>query len=570
MIYILVSDPIDGIMRRIIPVSRQWIRKQTRADTVRTYYDTNLIENLFVFNHGIRTFDRDLFETSHNMAPIENSKKAIEFLKKKFGRENEEVFPMIPNKVKGSTFLEQIRFLIKSPKAVRPAKILTENEDAVLYLIARCIQGGIPSGVSWIRHAEGLDDLCAAGLYLHQIARFFKAHINWVEVIGHPDHYSKCIVTDLRNARPDAAMSIKWDFILSRARISINHLRDPVMIRFHRLRRNVTRPQQVSHEEIWESWGRTMSKRSTSVYSPIYEAMSTEKFLPAMARIGLRYRYIFTTRATVKNYFKRGLVEQFQLMPTNDNEVRYVFVYLEPITLSQDYSINQDYDRQFIVDSESYSMRLDLFEQRTGEWQISPWDQRFPGNPKDNPDWWYFETRPRGKSMVRLIKRDADIMFSLLGHNGSYKSRTIIMNLLGYSWSTYYRAINNLLDKGVLRLMYHPTTEFSGLTESVLVIIPEATAKMIKKCIRWFRNPNAFCHIRTNAKKTALVAHLRVPNARAWIIAKVIRDQLIEEGLSLENREFVSAIVTGMRYYYLAFPPRMFNDEERSWREDVY
>ncbi len=554
-------------MTRAIPVSIGWLRQQTGYDRIRQTYDSLLIENLFKLHYGNRNFSRDVFERSNNLKPIDPKVRTKRLLERKIGGLDAKNNLTLYEKLKGDSLFEQIQSVLPKIGEGRRSLLLLEKRDELTYILARVVAGLLPKGLSWTLNSEGIDDLCAGSFFLLQLAKYFDASVRWLEIIRHPELYPRSTTTDIRNIRPDCAVASRWDFFFSKIRLSLNTMRKPEVMEFHRRRGEYIRPKQVTHQEIMNIYNRKFSKRTATTLSAILDFSSTEKFLPNMPGIGLQYRYAITERRKIASFFRGGLIEHYKLMQTYDNQFKHVFIYLEPIGTQTAPFLADDEIIQFVTNDESFSIRLDLYDKANKDWSIEPWNQKIPGNPQKSDLWLYHEIRSRVEKERSWNKREMEVMFTLLGHNGSFRSRVSIINLLGYSTTTFHRSLNSILDEKHVSLMHHPTLEFIGLTEGVLVIIPDAHSKLIRKCIKWFRNSNVYCHIRSDSERRRLVAHIRTPTARAWIVAKIIRDMLLKEGLRFEEGEFISAIISGMRYHYMTLPARLFDKSGKCWRD---
>ena len=329
--------------------------------------------------------------------------------------------------------------------------------------------------------------------------------------------------------RPDGPSASDHEEILKMFRENINILDYEPLVKICEYLSNCERAGRPSASEIEQVVG---SKRRMSHYTlQRLGLILTERYLPTLSKIGLRYRFVLTEKQKL-GITREGLVERMILSeerPEGHSNERADYsgctVHLEP-EASRGPAVDMFPPNtiQMTVDSEIVSMRMDLYNQKNQTWNLEPWKpaSRSPGRPKA---WLYRETEHGKGPPVKLTDRQIDLIGPLLAFRGLRGARMWMMERMGFVPRTARRYIRSMLDEKLLRLLYTPALEYCGLPEGMIVIAKFKEHRPRESFIDWMTSRIPFTRIFSD-KSTNLVAYLRLPAHRTDDVGGVIRGKL--------------------------------------------
>ena len=484
---------------------------------------------------------------------------------------------IIPGYSRPRTFEEQVNRLL-FPQWIKDGTWKPDNDvlerfehSLINYTIRRMIIGGFPSNYGWLEDPPGLFRLSAALITLHLISKMCNLKLPWEEILRKDNPAETVSECEIVNLRPDGPLALTWQKQLARLRRYINVLRNPVIGPLCSILSKDNKPRRLVSKDIAKIL-KTYERKAWITKNHL-ELILTERFLPAVSALGLRYRYIISSRegqidATPKVFRREfgspGLVTRmlgFELYRDDKDRVHRlpvdIYIHVEPI-----YSKLPEYlkNKNLInlgIDTESISFRLDLFNPN----KSVPWSANLSSRrtfPQNEPLWLRRDLSL--KKPISLTLRQAELLGVLWSHKGSFSSRQRLIDLLGYPRRTVRYALEILLEKEALSVMYHPALELSGLPELLMFVVQDAPPKIINNITRWFLGTLPYVHIKISKSGRDLIAYLRMP-LNMWDSANQVRDKLQSEV------DIRMIFIKRSRSYYMTLPNRLFDRENQVWRD---
>jgi hypothetical protein len=420
----------------------------------------------------------------------------------------------------------------------------------------------------------GLNRLSAALISLYLIAKIIKIKLPWQEVLKTTEPSEAISELDITNLRPDGPLAMKWQNQLTRLRRFINVLRHPVVRPLCALLSSDNKPRWLKSKDIVKILG--IKERTAANIRNHVTLILTERFLPSISALGLRYRYVVNFRSKKQldvtpkilrsEFGSHGVIVRmlgFELYRKDEDDKDKVHrlptdiqVHLEPIDSKSPEFQESENKMNILLDSEIISFRLDLFNNTSNS---DPWTANLdakPTFPKNEPFWIKRDMDLR--KATTISQRQAELLGVLWAHRGSFDSRQRLIDILGYSKRTVTHALDTLFKKEVLSMMYHPALELSGLPEILMFIIRDAPVKTIRRVKRWFLGTLPYVHLIKSCNGRNLIAFIHMP-LNKWDSANQVREELKTE---VDIREL---FIRKKRTYYMTFPFRMYDTENQTW-----
>ncbi len=317
--------------------------------------------------------------------------------------------------------------------------------------------------------------------------------------------------------RPDGPTASVHESFLKMFRENINILDYEPLVKVCEFLSNceeVGRPTAADIEKV------VSTKRRMSHYT--LQKMSlvlTERFIPSMTKLGLKYRFIFSEKRKplVRS---NGLLERMELAESDYETCTVILEPKESRALSQ---LIPSSSLQLTADSELISLRLDLYDRKSGKWEHGPWDE--PSKSKRRTQQWLFrESQYDKKSPVKLTSRQIDLLGPVLTYRGLRGSRMWMLNELGIPEKTARGYIRKMLDEKVLRLLYTPALEYCGLPEGLIAVSRFKQKQLRDSFIEWLTERVPYARIFTD-RSTSMIAFIRLPLYSTDIVAGAIEEK---------------------------------------------
>ena len=320
--------------------------------------------------------------------------------------------------------------------------------------------------------------------------------------------------------RADGPAAHKYEPLLQLIRCEIN------ILRYDALRNmciNFSHLEQPGHptlsdlNEVSDLTGRTAYYEMQRL-----EPLFNECFIPTLRKIGLRYRYFFTQKQR-PGVLSDGLIERMILI---EKDNRGCTVHLEPNwSKGPDLRKFQKGTLEAVVEDEIVSLNLNHFDWEAGEW-ITEMHDRQRGKQRDHLIL-QRSTITEDKEPFTLSTRQAELIGLLWSLQGPRSQRRWLLDSVDYPQQTGNRMLRTMLDNQVLRLLYLPALEFSGLPDGLIAYANCIDRKSRDRFVDHVIESQPFARIYIGDSND-VVAHIRVPLKNSDSVAGNLKEKLPE------------------------------------------
>jgi hypothetical protein len=338
--------------------------------------------------------------------------------------------------------------------------------------------------------------------------------------------------------RPDGPTAKEHEQMLKMFRSNIRILDYDVLVKMCQYLSSVELANRPTAADIEKVIG---TKRRTSHY--VLHRLGlvlTERYIPTMSSLGLKYRFIFTRKQREK-VISDSLLERFVLSESNFEGGT---VHIEPqVSLGPSEALPFG-SSQFTASSELISLRLDLFNPDTQKWNEPDWDEDTATRHRTK-GWLKRETQQKSKS-THLTNREIDLLGPLMVFQGLKGSRMWMFNQLGFPQQTARRYLRRLLEMKVLRLLYTPALEFCGIPEGMTIGAKFTDKQSRSYFLDWLTTRIPYVHAFID-EETDLVAYIRLPQFKTDLVGAKIRT-ILTQGTK-KDRITMESFTARLRYY---------------------
>jgi len=384
------------------------------------------------------------------------------------------------------------------------------------------------------------------------------------ENIAYLKGYSSTLVTEID---VQSAPITNWDILALRSDGPAAHTHEPLLqlVRgeINILRYDTIRSMCINFAHLEEPGHPTLADLNqvsdltgrTAYYEmQRLEPLFNECYIPTLRKIGLRYRYIFTPRQR-PGIFSEGLIERMILI---EQDIRGCTIHIEP-----NWSRGPD-PRQFqkgsyeaVVEDEIVSMNLNHFDFEKGEW-LSEIYEKQKGKQKDSL-LIQRSTISEDKKPFSLSARQAELIGLLWSLQGPRSQRKWLLDSVGYPQQTGNRMLRAMLDNQILRLLYLPALEFSGLPDGLIVYSNCIDRKSRDKFVNHVIESQPFARIFIGDTND-VIARIRAPLKNSDSVAGDLRGKLPE----FSDRYFTARIRSSKTYKIPAIH-KLRDPKTRKW-----
>jgi hypothetical protein len=159
-----------------------------------------------------------------------------------------------------------------------------------------------------------------------------------------------------------------------------------------------------------------------------------------------------------------------------------------------------------------------------------------------------------------FTQREVDLL-SLIGSvTANAKGMKWLLNSVRFPSRTAEHLLSKLLSTKRLRLLYHPTLNYAGLPEGLLLAAEFKTVKQLNRFIERLAAFFPFVHSQFSTTKKSVVSQVRVPRfSNAGVF--------IKEELQDEKALRVIGTIAQNRTYHMSVLHRLYQSKNRPWRD---
>ncbi|MFW9844452.1 MAG: hypothetical protein ACFFEV_07740, partial [Candidatus Thorarchaeota archaeon] len=284
------------------------------------------------------------------------------------------------------------------------------------------------------------------------------------------------------------------------------------------------------------------------------EPLFNECYIPTLRNIDLRYRYIFTPRQR-PGVMSEGLVERMILI---EQDIRGCTTHLEPNwSMGPDPRTFQKGTYEAVVEDEIVSLNLNHFDLERGEWFTEMYEHR-KGKQKN-----YLllqrSTITEDKKPFTLTTRQAELIGLLWSLQGPRSQRKWLLDSVDYPQQTGNRMLRTMLSNQVLRLLYLPALEYSGLPDGLIVYANCIDRKSRDRFVDHIIESQPFARIHMG-DSNEVVARIRVPLKNSDSVAGNLKGKLPEF-----SDRFFTARIRSSKTYRIATIHRLRQPNTGTW-----
>ncbi|MFW9888375.1 MAG: hypothetical protein ACFFER_09345, partial [Candidatus Thorarchaeota archaeon] len=357
----------------------------------------------------------------------------------------------------------------------------------------------------------------------------------------------------------DGPLPYMFEELLSSLRAELNILRFRQLAKTCEYLSDVEKPGRPSGREIAEA--ANVGVRSAKMNS--IGLTLTERYIPSLMDLGLRYRYIFT-RMQKSALDSLGLAERIAI--SESSAYQNATKHIEPTTSHGPQSDDLP-DDSFMttVETDMISMRMDLHDVKAGKWKqlkdiLLQGEVISSREARRTRQWLIRKTSPRVKSYSLPTQREVDLL-SLIGNvDASARGIRWLLDSVKFPSRTAEHLIARLLRSNRLRLLYHPSIRYAGLPEGLLLAAKFRTVKRLDEFVERLAALFPFVHSQFSRTEKSIVSRVRV--ARFSNPEGFIRDELQEE-----DALRVVSTISSNRTYHMSVLHRLYQSKNKPWKD---
>ncbi|MHA2310791.1 MAG: hypothetical protein ACXADF_04795 [Candidatus Thorarchaeota archaeon] len=350
----------------------------------------------------------------------------------------------------------------------------------------------------------------------------------------------------------DNPLAYMYEEFLSSLRTDLNSLRFGQLVNTCKYMAESEKPGKPTAKEIADV--SNVDVRSIQMNS--IGLTLTERYIPSLMDMGLRYRYIFT-RMRKSAISSDGLAERITISETDLYQV--ATKHLEP-KVSQGPNDIELADDSFhlAVESDLISVRLDLFDRDSGSWRETPGKDSTLSTKSAQS--LIRKTAVQVRRITMPTQREIDLISILSSINASSKGIKWVFESLDFPSRTMEHVLSDLLGTGRLRLLYHPSLNYAGLPEGFIVAAQFKSVKRLDSFINWLASSVPYAHIQFSRDEKSLVSQVRVPRFSK-------SDGLIKQELQKQDALKAIGTIARNRTYQMSVFHRLYQSKKHPWKD---
>ena len=282
-----------------------------------------------------------------------------------------------------------------------------------------------------------------------------------------------------------------------------------------------------------------------------------ERYFPALRKLGLRYRYIFTPRQR-PSVVSDGMIERMILAEQN---IRGCSIHIEPSwTKGPRTWTFPEGSYEAVVEDEIISMRFDAFNMKTGEWDfdVSSTNSK---SPKKSSHAIKQSTASLDNRTFTLTERQAELLSILWRFEGSRMQRKWFLEQINFPIRTANRLLHQMLKDHILKSIHLPALEFCGLPDGLLIAANCFDRRSRDTLISQLTNRLPFVRI-LFGDSNDVVAHTRLPSKTSDQVGGTLVDMME----TTSDNSFTARLKSSYTYRMTALH-RIRNSTTKGWRD---
>ena len=553
--------PVELVtLRYDAKVDAAWLRRAAAPDLYR-YDDEGILRDIAARILGHKTpptLRPGVFEAALDLMPLPDCALGNEQINKALAyKKSSAVDYKNPD---GDTLLEQIMSLL--PDEVGSFLQDSQIREAFLYAMSRIVIGDLPPPNKWQGFYDGLDYLTSALFTIQMVAVRAGMPISWIEIVRKEAKEARHLTEwQTLTLRADGVTASKWTGFLNRFRSRVCALNSNYVRKMALHLAEAQKPIRITMplvQKLLDSGGKLARRVTREV-----ETLLTERFIPSMTGIGLRYRVIAAPgrRSEVPT---EGAAEKYVCKDTtfSSSEFLEIVVYAEPANSAGPHEEDLIAGSvQVTADSEVISMRTDLFCDESGEpkWSVRPW-QAEDMIPKDTQGWLYRESPQVDGTPRSISQRDRDLLGILCAHHGCFQSRLKLVRAMGVPNQSAKERVEMLIARSLLTVLYHPSLEYSAIPEGVYVLIHDSAPKKVESVWSYLLKGAPYVRALRTMGGRGLFAIIRVPALQSTIFLGPAREYMDRMGVN-----YITGLIEKQKTYRMTLLHRLHS--ENGWRD---
>ncbi len=426
---------------------------------------------------------------------------------------------------------------------------------SLAYVLSRHIMGYLPRTASWVDEFEVLDPFTAALFSLLVLTRGSMKKLKWITALHNPSDLALPL-TSISPTIPrfDGALlhprRKSYREVLQRLASSTCILNREMVAVIQSMTGLEPQPK-ITSRLVQQAL--SVSNRSARYKGRVFERGLEEQFIPNLQRIGLRYRYIFTTDSSL-DPVSDSIVEKRTLI---DGDYAAVETHIEPMNAGGP-KTGRSIAYHIGTELESVSFRLDLFNLDTNEWKVEPWRYECNDKPAEHDSWLYAESK-RGADLLALTPSQLELIMILLANEGGPQDKYGFLDMMGYPPSTARMNLRILLNQQALSVLYHPQPSYNALPDEILIVIKDCDPEDIDSICSWLNCRMPYVQTRSSQTGRNAVLHIRIPLHKVGVVKGVIESRL-------EDMDILVGVVKEKKNYYLTVLDKSLNNRDNSFK----
>jgi hypothetical protein len=424
--------------------------------------------------------------------------------------------------------------------------------------IIRCLEefDHKKSPQEYLYHAPGLNILTRGIIALHQYSVSCGEELNWSGALENYLSIDKLAELNYSgfartlwprcDVLPDAAAEYDNKKLLQELRQSFNALQHPALLQVLEKVWSGEEQSRITSSLIRKETGCT--KRDASRFLEELSFLMTERFIPEIAALGLRYRCMMTPNLRPR-IWNAGLARAYEIV---DSDYPGFFLYIEPQESNgPEKGDLQEASVHFTATRGVLSFRLDLWD--GNKWLFEPYEPK-TGPVEGKKDRWLLKEFNTYDDEIHLKTGETVLLGILMSYLGDDTSRDQFLELLEFPSRSERRYRKKMIDNQVVHRCYHPKLCFSGLHDGVLLALT-GTDK-IEEIRNHLLSISVYCEIYSNESDGSLWSIVRMPRYRSDIFQGVLAEYFEQM-----NLDYYLGRILSENSYMMTLPRRLYDEK---------